>query len=136
MEIQQIKFFEGINSDVIQKIESGCSKASFNSGQVIFKKGSSAEFLYILEQGEVELLLRTSDNGTITLCDPGEVFGWSSIVEKGVYTSTCTSKASTSVLRISKDKIEVIFDEHPRDAVKFFQRLGSIFSKRISKVNE
>ncbi len=136
MEIKQIKFFEGIDSVVIQKIESDCSEVSFNSDQVIFKKGTPAEFLYILEQGKVELMLRTSENLTATLSDSGEVFGWSSIVEKGIYTATCTSKGSASVLRIPKKKIEAIFDEHPKDAIKFYQRLGSIFSKRISKVIE
>ncbi len=136
MEMQGVKFFEGIDSDVIQKIESSCSKVSFDSDQVIFKKGTSAEFLYILEQGKVELLLRSSDSTTATLSDPGEVFGWSSIVEKGIYTSTCTSIEPASMLRISKDKIEAIFDEHPKAAIKFYQRLGSIFSLLISKVIE
>ncbi len=134
MRIQEIKFFEGIDSDVIQGIESACSKVSFDTDQVIFKKGASAEFLYILEQGRVELLFRTNEDSAAILCDSGEIFGWSSIVEKGIYTATCTSKESTSVLRIPKNKIEAVFDEHPKAAIKLYQRLGSIFSKRISKV--
>jgi len=136
MDIQEVKFFKGIDSNVIKEIEEGCSSAMFKQGDTIFKKGDSADFLYILEQGDINLVLKDKDVTFCRLNQAGEVFGWSSIVEKGIYTSSCICKAPTSVLRIQKDKIEAIFDTFPKAAITFYRRLGSIFSKRISKAIE
>ncbi len=136
MNIQDVPFFEGIDTNVIEEIKNACSAKTFDKGETLFEKGSPANYLYILEEGDIDLLLRKTDNTIFNLNQPGEIFGWSSIVEKGVYTSTSTCNSSTSVLRIPKEKIEALFDQHPRAAVKFYQRLGSIFSKRLSKAIE
>ena len=133
MDIYHIPFFEGIDLTVIKAVNAVCRTTNFKSGQQIFAKGDSADFLYILETGSVELLLKEEDQTCFFLTEPGEVFGWSSIVEKGVYTSTATCKADTKLLTVSKQDIKEIFNKYPQAAIKFYQRLGSIFSKRISK---
>lgn len=136
MDIQKIKFFEGIDSNVINEIKNGCSAVTFKEGDTIFEKGDPANFLYILEQGNIDLFLKEKDFVICSLKEAGEVFGWSSIVEKGVFTSTSICRSITSVLRIPKENIEDIFNRYPDAAVKFYRRLGSIFSKRISRVFE
>ncbi|MBU1344080.1 MAG: cyclic nucleotide-binding domain-containing protein [Proteobacteria bacterium] len=136
MNIHKIAFFEGIDSIVIKEIETGCSAKSFNKGETIFKKGDRADFLYILEQGEIDLVFQEKNMSLFSLNQPGEVFGWSSLVEKGVFTSTSICRSATTVQRISKKNIEKIFNQYPEAAVTFYRRLGSIFSKRISKVFE
>lgn len=136
MDIKNLSFFESIDPNVIDGIKTACSQKNFKAGQQIFSKGMTADYLYILEQGSVELLLKEQDQSSFMLSDSGEVFGWSSIVEKGVYTSTATCKTDTIVQRITKQDIESLFDHYPKAAVKFYQRLGSIFSKRISKAIE
>ncbi len=136
MNIQTIKFFEGIDSNVIKDIENGCSKRTFAEGDIIFEKGESANNLYFLEQGKIDLFIKDKDMILCSLDQPGEVVGWSSIVEKGIYTSTCVCKSKASILSISREKIEKIFNQYPNAAITFYRRLGSIFSKRISKALE
>ena len=136
MNIQEIKFFEGIDSNVISEIENGCSAITFEEGDAIFEKGDPANFLYILEQGDIDLFIREKNHVICNLKQAGEVFGWSSIVEKGIFTSTSICRSSTSVLRIPKENIEDIFDRYPGAAIQFYRRLGSIFSKRMSKALE
>ncbi|MBU8910658.1 MAG: cyclic nucleotide-binding domain-containing protein [Desulfobacterales bacterium] len=136
MNIHEIHFFEGIDAAVIKEIENSCTVGTYEKDAVIFEKGSRADFLYILEEGNIDLLIKDKELTICSLTEPGEVFGWSSIVEKGIYTASCISRARTKVLKISKDKIEDIFNRYPKAAVTFYRRLGSIFSKRISKALE
>jgi len=136
MNIHEVQFFEGIDTQVIKEIENSCTLKTFEKGVAIFEKGTQADFLYILEQGDIDLLIKDTELTICNLTEPGEVFGWSSIVEKGIYTASCICKAETKALRISKDNIEDIFSRHPKAAVTFYRRLGSIFSKRISKALE
>ncbi len=132
MDIFNIKFFEGIDAEVINEIEKDSSVEVYEKGEVIFEKGQPAEFLYILKNGDIDLLVREKDVMICNLVEPGEVFGWSSIVEKGVYTASCVCNLPTKAFKIPKNKIEDIFNRYPKAAVMFYRRLGSIFSKRIS----
>ena len=136
MNIQEIQFFEGIDTQVIKEIENSCTVETYEKDAVIFEKGHRADFLYILDEGRIDMLIKDKELTICNLTDPGEVFGWSSIVEKGIYTASCICKVETKVLRISKDNIEDIFNRYPKAAVTFYRRLGSIFSKRISKALE
>lgn len=136
MNIKEMTFFEGIESVVTEKIQENCSKKTFNAEDTIFEKGIPANYLYFLEDGEIELFIKEQDRSICTLNKPGEVFGWSSIVENGVYTSSAVCKIKTSVLQIPKEAIKEIFNHHPNAAVTFYQRIGSVFSKRLTTVIE
>jgi CRP-like cAMP-binding protein len=136
MNIHEVKFFEGIDQAVVEEINTACTVKTYKASDIIFEKGNPADCLYILEEGRIDLLLKKADNLVYTLDSTGEVFGWSSIVEKGVYTSTATCAVDTSVLCVSKKDIEAIFDRNTAAAVTFYRRLGSIFSKRITRAVE
>ncbi len=133
MNIQATTFFQNIEANVFKEIKSVCRAQIFEPEKMIFKKGTSAEYLYILELGQVELFIKDQDQTGLLLAEPGEVFGWSALVKQGIYTSTCMAKTQTSVLKIFKSHIEMIFDRYPRAAVTFYQHLGSILSKRVLK---
>ncbi len=134
MDINEIEFFEGVDDQVIQKIESCCSEKTFNQGDTIFEKGEPADFLYFLVNGHIDLLLKEKEMSIFTLTRPGEVFGWSSMVENGIYTSSSVCRSRTSVLEIPRQDIKEIFNQHPLEAIAFYQRIGSVFSKRLSTV--
>lgn len=136
MIISDIQFFEEIDAAVVREIEQGCTSETFGKDSTIFEKGSQANFLYILEEGTVSLLVKDKGKSICDLTDPGEVFGWSSIVEKGIYTASSVCNTETRVWRISREKIEAIFGRYPNAAVAFYRRLGSQYSKRISKALE
>jgi CRP-like cAMP-binding protein len=134
LNMQALSFFEGIDANVVREIDNASSVKTYRAGDTIFEKGSTAENLYILEQGEIHLLMKAKDDTRFNLDRPGEVFGWSSLVENGVYTSTATAKADTSVRCIPKSDIDPIFDKNTGAAVHLYRKLGDVFSKRMSKV--
>lgn len=136
MDISQISFFEGIDNEVIQKLKENCSEKSFEKDEIIFEKGSSAAHLYFLKDGKIDLFLKEQNRSICLLTEPGEVFGWSAIVENGVYTSSSICKEKTSALMISKEALKDIFTAFPQAAVIFYQRIGSVFSKRLSNIIE
>lgn len=136
MNIETLPLFEGIDADVVRQISQASSAKTFNTGDTIFEKGSSAQFLYILEQGEIELVDKSRDSNPIKLAQPGEVFGWSSLAESGVYTSTAVCRSEASVQCIGKSDIEPVLNQHPKAAVTLYQRLGELLSKRMPKVVE
>ena len=134
MKISEMSFFQGIDSKVIGEIEAECARQDYRSEEIIFDKGDPAEFLYFLETGRIELVFKEKSDTICTIGSPGDVFGWSAIVEDGVYTSSAISRTQTRVMYISRQAIKRIFNTHPEAAVIFYQRIGTVFSKRLTTV--
>ncbi len=131
MDISEIELFEGIEQDAKNELIENSSLKSFSKDSTIFQKGDTADYLHILLEGKINLILENDDVIMYSLTKPGEVFGWSSIVEKGVYSATCVCLTDIKVKSIEKNKIDDIFNRFPKTAVAIYRRLGSIFSKRM-----
>jgi len=88
MIVKEIDLFKGIDSAVMEEIVNICSEETYAKDEVLFKRGEQADCLYILEEGSVHLVIENGGSIVFTLSEPGQVFGWSSMLESGLYTAT------------------------------------------------
>ena len=134
--MQTLTFFEDIDADLVREIDRISSVRSFKAGDTIFTKGNTAEHLFILEQGQIDLLMQSKNDTRFNLNRTGDVFGWSSLVENGVYTSTATCQSDASIRCIPKSDMDPIFEKNSRAAVRIYRKIGDIFSKRMAGVTD
>jgi CRP-like cAMP-binding protein len=78
--------------------------------------------------------LSIGGNGHVThvVRNPGEAFGWSSLVNQHVYTASAVCSSPTKLIRIPSDKLNNIFETYPASGLMFFRRLAEIISKRVA----
>jgi CRP-like cAMP-binding protein len=100
MFMQKSKLFRGMDQEVLKQIDKIMVKKSCAEGTVLFERGHSANNLYILGEGSIELTI--GDNGHVThvVKTPGEAFGWSSLVNHHVYTASAVCSSPTELVRI------------------------------------
>lgn len=135
MIINDIDLFKGISFEVMEEIANIASEESYAKDTVLFERGEQADCLYVLEQGTVNLVIKSGGSTIVyNLTEPGEVFGWSSLVEPGVYTASGACAENTKVVKLQKKKLDKLFDLHPDVGLKVLRRLGGVFSKRLSNV--
>ncbi len=132
MIIQDIDLLKGVDRKVADQIASISSEESYTSDTVLFQKGENAGNLYVLKEGKVDLVIKNGGSIFYTLTEPGDVFGWSSMVESGEYSATAVSVTDLKVLRIEREKLEKIFSLHPKDGLIILKRLAGIISKRLA----
>ena len=132
MIVKEIDLFRGIDSEVMEEIANICSEEKYTKDTVLFEKGEEAESLYILEQGTLNLVIKNGGSLIYGLTEPGEVFGWSSLVESGVYTASGVCATDTKVVKIEREKLERVFDRHPEVGFKVLKRLAGVISQRLS----
>jgi len=132
MIINEIELFEGVSYEVMNKIAEICSEENHAKGTVLFEKGEKAEALYILQEGTIDLVIKNGTTLTYRLDEPGEVFGWSSMVESGHYTASGVCATDVMAIKIEKEKIDLIFHHHPDAGFRVLKRLGGVISRRLS----
>ena len=132
MIVKEIDLFRGIDREIMEEIANICSEEKYTKDTVLFEKGEEAKSLYILEQGALNLVIKNGGSLIYSLTEPGEVFGWSSLVESGLYTASGVCATDTKVVKIEREKLERVFDRHPEVGFKVLKRLAGVISQRLS----
>lgn len=132
MILEEVDLFRQIDAGIMNEIVNICSEENYTKDTVLFKKGDEAKALYVLEEGRVNLVIENGGTIIFGLDHPGEVFGWSSMVESGHYTSSGVCATDIKVLKIEKDRLDKIFNRHPDAGLKILKRLAGVISRRLT----
>ena len=132
MILKEIELFEGVDFEVLNEIADICSENSYSKDTVLFEKDEQAKSLYILLEGTVYLVIKNGGSITYNLSEPGDVFGWSSMLENGKYTASGICATDLKVVKIERDKLNRIFQNRPEVGFKVLQRLAGVISRRLS----
>ncbi len=132
MIVQEIDLFKGLDFGVMKQIAEICEEGAFINGKILFRKNERADILYILRKGSINLVIDEELDILYKLSQPGEVIGWSSMVENGKYTASAVCSSDSQVLRIDRDKLDRIFKQHPEFGLSVLRRIGNVFAKRLT----
>lgn len=100
----------------------------FAAGEQIFRENDSGSEMYIIEQGQVEIVkeVRGHERHLATLSE-GDFFGEMSILEELPRTATAKAKSDCRLLRIDQDVFDQVLAQRPEIAVRMLHKL----SKRL-----
>ncbi len=132
MVVQKSDLFQEMDPEVIEELNQIMIEEFHEEGTVLFERGESANDLYILDQGSVELTIGEDAHVTYVVNKPGEAFGWSSLVNHHVYTASAVCSSPVELARIQSEKLNEIFQRNPESGLMFFKRLAEIISKRVA----
>jgi CRP/FNR family cyclic AMP-dependent transcriptional regulator len=132
MIVNEIDLFKGINPTIMKEIVDICSEQTYTKDAVLFNKGDVAECLYILEEGTIKLVIENGGSITYSLSDPGEVFGWASMLELGLRTASGVCATNVKAVKIEKKELDAIFNLHPEVGLMVLKRLAKVISERLS----
>ena len=105
-------FFSELDADKLKQISMISEELSFPSNSIIFQEGKSAEALFILVEGSIDLLFeidyeKPKKNKKIVIgeINPGEPFGISALIEPYLHTSTARTALECKVIKIQAEQL-------------------------------
>lgn len=130
MFLEQVELFKGIDPQIIRQISDYAEEEVFDSGHILFNKGDFAENLFVLVEGAIDLTIEGQVNLSFPVKEPGNVFGWSALVEPHLYTAKAECIAESKVIRISGARLTDIFSKYPSEALTVMKRIAKIVATR------
>jgi len=90
VELEHAEFFRALPAERRSQVRSVLREKRFTRQRVLFFEGQPAEFLWVVQQGEVRLYKSSADGRITTLeaLGPGEMFGAVSSLDEDVYTAS------------------------------------------------
>jgi CRP-like cAMP-binding protein len=134
MILNETDFFKGVESEVMNKITAIYYEEDYPKDKVLFEKDEDARSIFILRRGTVNLVIKNGGMFIIPLSNPGEIFGLSGLVESSTYTASGVCATDAKVVRIDREKLDEIFDQHPDVGLILIKRLGAVLSKKLSRL--
>ncbi len=131
MYIQQSDLFWGMNRDFVKEVMNIAVKESYQKGDFLFREGDPAANFYILIKGRVKLTIGETGQMVYTVDRSGEAFGWSSLLERDVYSASGECKQETILQKLDSRALLKLVEEDPVNGLIFIKRLAGLIGNRL-----
>ena len=130
-DLRRIHLLKDMPTHMLQKIASEAQLNIFSTGMVLFQKGESIDYLYLVLMGQVALEIELSPelNVILSTIHPGYTFGVSSLVSGARASSSAICQEPCEVISLPVERLNVLFQEDPSLGYHFMHRLARIFQK-------
>jgi CRP/FNR family cyclic AMP-dependent transcriptional regulator len=132
--IKEMDLFKDLDFKVMEEIaDTACTEVSYDKGTVIFSEGDSANALFFLYEGVVDLKVG-GEKTVYSLTEKSDIFGWSSLVANENYTATAIANTDILAIKIDARKLDRVFNANPLFGLEIYRRLSAVFNKRLANI--
>lgn len=129
--IEESDLFRGVSPEFLHEIGKAGEIKLFKDDSFIFRSNEKARYVYQLIEGTIDIMITEKALIHFTINRPGEIIGWSALVEPYMYTATAKCKSETKVVKISREAIEKAILKYPSDGLAILRHLTGIISHRL-----
>jgi CRP-like cAMP-binding protein len=98
------------------------------AGQVLFKEGEPAEFMYVLMSGTAEIIVR---NRVMETAEAGAVVGEMAMIDEKVRSATVVAKTDCKFLPIERERFAFFIQQKP----EFAQHVMRVLVDRLRRTD-
>lgn len=137
--LKQSDIFFQFTPTQLEMVANLCREVEFDNDQVIFQENSSSKELYVIMQGEVDILIHRGSSGTpgkqetvIARLRRGQSFGEVALVDEGLRSATArVAQKNTRLLVIPRDKIVMLCETYPQLGYRLMYNLAADLALKI-----
>jgi CRP-like cAMP-binding protein len=139
--LKQSDVFYQLTPTQLELVANLCQEVVYQAGEIIFKENSSSKELYIITQGEVEILIDSGNAGTTSESGPdtvitklrrGQSFGEVALVDEGLRSASARSvPKETHLLVIQRDKLIMLCETYPQLGYRLMHNLAADLAMKI-----
>ena len=131
--LRRYPFFGELSSSHLKAIALISNEISYEKGAVLFEEGESADYFYLLMDGEIDLYYRSEKENNkggrkellAAVIDSGEIFAVSALIEPYIYTATARVAKPCTTLKIEAGELRNLMGKKCE--------LGYILMRQIAK---
>ncbi|MEX2306235.1 MAG: cyclic nucleotide-binding domain-containing protein [Pirellulales bacterium] len=132
--LQENRFLHDIDPAHLAQIANIAQLCDFAPHDVVFREGQNADSVYLVVSGKLSLELSPSTiyRKHLVSVGPGEMLGWSSLVENPRFAATAVVVDPARLVRIDGQRLRAICDDDPRFGYEFMRRTMRALANRLT----
>ncbi|MBE0672887.1 MAG: cyclic nucleotide-binding domain-containing protein [Anaerolineales bacterium] len=137
--LKQSDIFYQFTPTQLELVGNLCQEVVYNSGEIVFQENSSSKELYVIVQGEVDILINRSTTGDVEKKDTpvarlrrGQSFGEVALVDEGLRSASArAAQKDTRLLVIQRDKLIMLCETYPQLGYRLMHNLAADLAMKI-----
>lgn len=134
----EIELFEALDDDQIDEIVAACEQIRYDAGQVLFEQGDEADALFIIGDGQLEVVGQSpmGEKVVLAVLEPGTVVGEMSLIEGGPRSATVEAVTDCLIYRLDHDTFDQMRRQHKAVAYEIILALAATVGDRRRSTDE
>jgi len=138
--LKRAEVFLELEDDDLDRITAlpSCREVTYQANEAIFRAGDEAKYLYVLQEGQVDLVMEVPSNAAaatpqvvINTIRKGGFFGWSALVKPHSYVMSAICQKPSRIVVISGTELTQLFEKDNRIGYKVMRSLSQIIGTRL-----
>jgi CRP/FNR family cyclic AMP-dependent transcriptional regulator len=138
--LKQTDIFYQFTQTQLELVANLCQEKTFGAGEVIFEENNSSKELYIIVQGEVDILVNpgivsikgSTEKAVISVMRRGQSFGEIAVVDEGLRSATAQARSKGALLLvIPRDKLIMLCETYPQLGYRLMYNLAADLAMKI-----
>ncbi|HET9589504.1 MAG TPA: SpoIIE family protein phosphatase [Anaerolineales bacterium] len=132
--LARIPFFTDLPSEELDRLVAEMDVVNLNSGDILFREGDPGEHLYVVVNGQLEILMApdTDDELILNVLYEGEYLGEMSLIQPGGHrTASARARGDVVLLSMNRKQFRGLLQRHPELA----NEMVNVLSQRLDNTN-
>ena len=143
--LKRSELFLGLDDNDIQKIVDlpSCQATSYEAQATIFELGDAAVNLYVLEEGQINLVVKLYDDSAkaskptiVRTITKGGIFGWAALVPPNVRIMSAITKEPAKLIAINGNELRILFQKEPKLGYEVMNGLIKVIGSRVWNIEQ
>lgn len=137
-DLKVIPFFQELSEEELNKLTQVMQERTFKKGEVVFNEGEVGQALYVLADGEVEVIktMKGWYKETLAIFKKGRLFGELSFLSGRNHSARAIALQDCRVFVLSKEQYDRFEKSDPLIAQKIMKVIALTLSTALQKMNE
>lgn len=137
-DLKEIPFFQELSEDELKKLAQVMEEKSFKKGETIFNEGDKGQALFVLAEGEIEVIktMKGWYKETLAVFKKGRLFGELSFLSGKPHSARARVTQDSKVFILTQDQYERIEKSDPVIAQKIMKVIAITLSTALQRMNE
>lgn len=133
--LRSLEILAGLKNEQFDTLDRFTEVVKCNQDGRLFQVGHAANQVYFLLDGkigiQVQLSSRPETVSLVVLTKPGQLVGWSGMIEGAYYTATGVCMADSTLLGIDGKQFSAVLEENPTTGFAVMRRISFVISERM-----
>lgn len=131
--LREIGLFGGLSDEVLKELSSALDLVELEPGAVVFREGDSGREMFVLLDGEMEVLKHSKRKleARVAVLGPGDWFGEMSILDVMPRSATVRAVAPSRLLRITAHDLDSLYRRDLRSYSLLVLNVAREMSRRL-----
>jgi CRP/FNR family cyclic AMP-dependent transcriptional regulator len=133
IELERLPIFRNMPAQQLAPLRRAATRLTYMGNAAIFRQGDIPQFLYIVEEGEVDIVLpAVGDDIIAATFEGGSFFGELGVFDNQPRTATARAACETTLILVPLAAVAELIENHPPAARQFM----SVVIERLRRADE